>query len=108
MGDHERRKAEIGLGLAAAGREEQQVSNLAIGMLAIGKASDIEQNERELERSPFGCRQRGRVASRARISPPRGREMARFMNRNALRRVRPAPGSRCLEQSGSVPSPCQR
>ena len=40
MGDHERRKAEIGLGLAAAGREEQQVSDLAICVLAVGKSGD--------------------------------------------------------------------
>ena len=73
MGDHERRKAEIGLGLAAAGREEQQVRNLAICMLAIGKSGDIEQDERELERPPFGCRLRGWIASSARIAAPRSR-----------------------------------
>ena len=73
MGDHERRKAEIGLGLAAAGWEEQQVSNLAICMLAIGKSGDVEQDERELERPPFRCRLRGWIASSARIAASRGR-----------------------------------
>ena len=53
MGDREGREAEIGLGLAAAGREEQQVGDLAIGMLAIGKSGEVEQDERELERPPF-------------------------------------------------------
>ena len=37
MGDDEGGETEIGLGLAAAGREEQQIGDLAVGVLAIGK-----------------------------------------------------------------------
>ncbi len=71
MRDHERREAEIGLGLAAAGREEQQVGSLAVGMRAIEKAGHIEQDEGELERPPFGCRLRVRIAGGARDAASR-------------------------------------
>src|SRR5262249_21667309 len=53
---HEGCEAEISLGLAAAGREEQEIGNFGIGVLAIGKTSDVEQDEGELERPP--CRRR--------------------------------------------------
>ena len=71
MGDDEGREAEIGLGLAAAGREEQQIGGLAVGMLAIGKPGEIEQDEGELERPPFRRGLRRRIAVCAGVAPPR-------------------------------------
>ena len=57
MRDHERREAEIGLGLAAAGREEQEIGGLAVDMRAIDQAGQIEQHEGKLERPPLRLRQ---------------------------------------------------
>ena len=69
--DDEGCETEIGLGLAAAGREEQQVGNLAVGMLAIGKPGNVEKDEGELERPPFRRGLRRRISGRAGIAPPR-------------------------------------
>src|ERR1035437_9963614 len=72
MGNNERRKAEIGLGLAAAGGEEQQVRDLSVCVLAIGKPGDVEKNERKLEWPPFRYRLCRRIACGACIAAPRG------------------------------------
>jgi hypothetical protein len=73
MGDYECRKSEIGLRLTATRWKKQKVCNLAICMFSIGEARDVEQDECELERSPFRCRLCGWIASRARVTAPRGR-----------------------------------
>ena len=51
-GDGEGGEAEIGLGLAAAGREEQQIDDRPVGMSRVGEAVEIEQDEGELEQAP--------------------------------------------------------
>ena len=43
---------QVRLGLPAAGREEQQVHRLAVHVVRIGKAGQVQQQERELERTP--------------------------------------------------------
>ena len=48
----ERREPQVRLGLAAAGREEQQVHCLAVSIGRVGQARQVEQDERELERTP--------------------------------------------------------
>jgi len=51
--DHdERRQSEVGLGLAAARREEQQVDRLAVGIGGVGEPGKVHQDERELEGLP--------------------------------------------------------
>ena len=51
--DHrEGRKPQVRLRLAAAGREEQQVHCLALNIGWVGQARQVEQDERELERTP--------------------------------------------------------
>ena len=49
-------QAEVGLGLAATGREEQQVGeragSAALGVRRVGQRRDAQQHERELERPP--------------------------------------------------------
>ena len=65
MRDHQRREAEIGLGLAAAGREEQEVGCLAVSMRAIDQPGHIEQHKGELERPPLRLIERVRIAGRA-------------------------------------------
>ncbi len=51
---HHRHRGEpqIRLGLPSAGREEQQVHRLTVAVLWIGEAGQVQQQERELERSP--------------------------------------------------------
>ena len=71
VGDDEGGEAEIGLGLAAARREEQQVGDLAVRVGSVGQAGEVEQDEGELERSPFRRRLCVRIAARARIAVPR-------------------------------------
>src|SRR5262245_59175402 len=68
MRNRERSKTEIGLGLAAARREEQQLGNLTIAMFAIGKPRDVEKNECELEWPPLGCWLGRGVAGRSGIA----------------------------------------
>ena len=109
MGDHERRKAEIGLGLAAAGWEEQQVGGLAVDMRAIDEAGEIEQDEGELERPPLRFRQCLRIASGARIAAPRGHgdgeiHEAEGRPRSGVPGQDVDAGRRC----GSLPFPCRR
>ena len=58
MSDGEGCEPEIGLGLAAAGGEEQQVHGLAIWVGLVDEASQIEQDEGELEWAPLGRRLR--------------------------------------------------
>ncbi len=48
-------RPEVGLGLAAAGREEQQVDELAIAMRWYRDAREVDQHERELERAPLAA-----------------------------------------------------
>ena len=48
----ERRKPEVGLGLATARGEEQQVHRCAVGIARVGKAREIQQEKRELEGAP--------------------------------------------------------
>ncbi len=48
----ERREPEVGLGLAAARREEQQVHRRAVGITRVGKAREVQQKEGELECAP--------------------------------------------------------
>jgi hypothetical protein len=50
--DGEGGKSQIRLGLAAAGREEQQVRGFAVGAALVGEAVEVEQNEGELEGAP--------------------------------------------------------
>jgi hypothetical protein len=45
-------EAEVGLRLAAAGREEQEVDDAAIAVRGIDDAGEVEQDEGELERAP--------------------------------------------------------
>ena len=45
-------QTQIRLGLPTAGREEQQVHRLAVHVVRIGEARQIQQQERELERTP--------------------------------------------------------
>src|SRR5215472_787953 len=52
MGDREGGEAEIGLGLAAARREEQQIDDLAVGMCLVYETGQVQQDEGELERTP--------------------------------------------------------
>ena len=48
----DRGQAQIRLGLSAAGREEQQVHRLAVRVVRVGEAGQVQQQERELERAP--------------------------------------------------------
>ena len=50
----ERGKTEIRLRLAAARREEQEIDDPAIRVVRIGETGQIQQDERELEGTPFG------------------------------------------------------
>ena len=52
MDQREGRQAEVGLGLAAAGREEEQVDNLAVVVVRIDDPGQVHQDEGKLERSP--------------------------------------------------------
>jgi hypothetical protein len=70
MCDDKSCETQISLGLATARREEQQVGNLAVCVFAIGKSGDVEQDEGQLEWSPFGCRLRRRIACRSGIAAP--------------------------------------
>ena len=56
MSDHEGREPEVSLGLAAAGREEQQIGGLAVDVRPIDEAGQIEQHESELKRPPLRFR----------------------------------------------------
>ena len=72
MSDHKGREPEIGLGLAAAGREEQQVGGLTIDVPPIDEAGQVKQNEGKLEWPPLRFWQCGRVASCTGIAATRG------------------------------------
>ena len=85
MGDGEGGEAQIGLGLAAAGREEQEIDQLAIGVRLLGEAVEIEQDEGELERPPDRGSGR-RIEHRAARS-------AEAMARLAIRKASRARGS---------------
>ena len=63
MRDRPGGEAEIGLGLAAAGREEQQIDDLAVVVQRVLQARQVEQDEGELERPPFRLALRGRIAA---------------------------------------------
>ena len=63
MGDGPRREAEIRLGLAAAGREEQQIDDLPVGVQRVLQPAEVEQDEGQLERPPFRLALRGRFAA---------------------------------------------
>jgi hypothetical protein len=52
IGDGEGGEAQKGLGLAAAGREEEQIDQLAISVRLLGDAVEIKQDVGELERAP--------------------------------------------------------
>ena len=56
-------EAEIGLGLAAAGRKKKQIDSLAIGVQRIVEAREIQKDEGELERPPLGSLLAGRIAA---------------------------------------------
>jgi hypothetical protein len=77
--DREGRQAEVGLRLAAAGGEEEQVHHVAVRVWAIGERAQVHQQERELERPPLlrldVARARLRVPARGAVgrpSPSRG------------------------------------
>ena len=91
-----RGQAQVGLGLAAAGREEQQVDLVAVLVPRVGERGQVEQHERELERAPggdlpavvldLGLRLRVAVPfsrSAAIVVCWRCRSIARFAKRNA-------------------------
>src|SRR5947209_3071403 len=80
MRDRPGGKAEIGFRLTAAGGKEQQVDDLAVFVRPVLQPSEVEQNERELERSPFW------LALGERIAAPTGLALAgragdRFVHR---------------------------
>ena len=50
----EGREAEVRLRLAAAGGEEEQVHGLAVGVVRVGEAGNVQQEEGELEGTPAG------------------------------------------------------
>jgi len=52
--DREGGQAQIRLGLAAAGREEEQVGHVAVGMRAVRHGGQVEEQEGELEETPAG------------------------------------------------------
>jgi hypothetical protein len=52
MRDRPGSEAEIGFRLVAAGREEEEIDDLAIGMQPILQTGKIQQDEGELERPP--------------------------------------------------------
>ena len=60
--ERERGKAEVGLGLAASCREPEQISDSPIGMTTIGQGGEVQQNERQLERTPPRRHRRGAVS----------------------------------------------
>ena len=91
-------EAEIGLRLAAAGREEQQVDDLAVGVQPVVQAGEVEQDEGELERSPFR-RPAGRPDRRR--GPPSRWRAARATASFIARKARRACGSR-REQRDAV------
>ncbi|MBL8235622.1 MAG: glycosyltransferase family 4 protein, partial [Bryobacterales bacterium] len=51
-------EAEIGLGLAAARREEQQIGDFSVRMATVDQPREGHQDERQLERPPRRIRQR--------------------------------------------------
>src|SRR5262249_38118694 len=52
-------KAEVGVGLAAAGREEKQVHHLAVLVGRLDDAFEVHEDEGELERPPCGSINQG-------------------------------------------------
>ena len=99
MRDRPGGEAEIGFRLAAAGREEQQIDDLAIVVRRVLQAGEVEQDEGELERPPARrCvappdRRRGRpraVARRARTASFIARKARRAYG--SLRKKRDAGG----------------
>ena len=50
--DGEGGQTQVGLGLTTAGREEEQVDDLAMGMVRIAEAGEVQQDEGQLERPP--------------------------------------------------------
>ncbi len=64
--DREGRQAEVGLRLAAAGWEEEQVHELAVRLFRVGERGEVEQDEGELEGAPL----RPAFREHVRVSPP--------------------------------------
>ena len=70
----ERREAQVRLGLAAAGREEEQVHRLAVWVARVGEAGQVEQDEGELEGAPARLLDLEPLAERPRDGPVRHAE----------------------------------
>ena len=109
MRDDEGGEAEIGLGLAAAGREEQEVGDLAVGVGLVGQAGEVEQDEGELERAPL----RLVCAAGSPVAPASRRRAAvataRFMNRKAVRALSLLREDvDAVGDAAAAPSPCPR
>ena len=112
--DHgERREAEIRLGLAAAGGEEQQVHEPALGIGRIGDAGEIQQDEGELKGPParrtggaFACETAREGGGHGAIRGTEGVERVRIGRQHpnaALHSVRGNPGH-AHELPGHLPA----
>ena len=92
-------EAEVGLGLAAAGREEEQVDRLAVRVARVGEAGQVEQDEGELEGAPARRLDVGAAAAGLGLRPGwlRGRRRAR--RRRSARTAMP----RSIRSAASCP-----
>ena len=103
----EGREAQVGLGLAAARREEEQVDRLAVGVARVGEAGEVQQDEGELEGAPARRpRCLSRCAQRPRDGPVRhaeGVEGVGVLPR--ARRCRARSGRRRCPRSAAAPRP---
>ena len=105
--DHgERGEAEVRLGLAAAGREEEEVHELALGIGRVRDAGEVQEDEGELKGPPAGRRPgyafAGEAARESRghgtIRGAEGVERARVIHEEADPALHPVRGDRRKEQ----------
>ena len=67
--DDERDETEVGLGLAAAGGEPEQIGQPSVVVLGVGETAEIQKDEGDLERSPDLCGARRRRRGRPGADP---------------------------------------
>ena len=103
-----RREPEVGLGLAAAGREEQQVDRRAVRIARVGEAREVQQDEGELERAPARRLDAETLAERPGHRAVRHAERierVRILRQHRDAALDPVGGNACEAQR--VPPPCR-
>ena len=92
-------RPEVGLGLAAAGREEEQVDHLAVVVRRVDDARQVHQEERELERPPRRRRRSRRGPCPASCRTAGGRRWPSRGWRSGRPRARRGSSSRSIPAS---------